>query len=130
MAMKENDVNRKYRAEIGAALVLYMAALFGSILLAKSMEEGTARTLLLVAPVVPVMFVVWAIARHFGRMDEMLRLRSLEGLAVAAAVTAGLSLTYAFLESAGFPKLSMFWVWGVMGFVWGAHACLRCVFSR
>ena len=52
-----------------------------------------------------------------------MRLRSLEGLAVAAAVTAGLTLTYGFLESAGFPKLSMFWVWGVMGPVWGAHAC-------
>jgi hypothetical protein len=73
---------------------------------------------------------VWAIARHFRRMDEFVRMRSLESLAVAAAITAGLSLTYGFLESAGFPKLSMFWVWGVMGLVWGAHACLRCVLTR
>jgi hypothetical protein len=73
---------------------------------------------------------VWAIARHFRRMDEFLRLRSLEGLAIAAAITAALSVTYGFLESAGFPKLSMFWVWGVMGLVWSAYASLRCVFSR
>ena len=44
---------------------------------------------------------------------------------IAAAITACLSITYGFLESAGFPKLSMFWVWGVMGLVWGAVACLR-----
>ena len=57
-------------------------------------------------------------------------MRSLESIAIGAAVTAALSLTYGFLESAGFPKLSMFWVWPVMGLVWGLHACLRCVFTR
>jgi hypothetical protein len=63
-------------------------------------------------------------------MDEFMRLRSLEGIAIAAAVTAGLSLSYGFLESAGFPRVSMFWVWGVMGVTWALHTCLRCVFSR
>lgn len=35
-----------------------------------------------------------------------------------------------FLETAGFPRLSMFWVWGVMGALWGAHTCLRGLFTR
>jgi hypothetical protein len=73
---------------------------------------------------------VWAIARHVARMDEYLRLRALEGLALAAAVTAAVSVSYGFLESAGFPKVTMFWVWPVMAFVWGAHACLRCLIPR
>ncbi|HEY6124502.1 MAG TPA: hypothetical protein VIV63_07605 [Steroidobacteraceae bacterium] len=128
--MKEQEANRKYRMEIGASMLLYLGVLTGSLFLAKPMEEGAARTLLLLLPALPVFLAVWAIARHMRRMDEFLRLRSLEGLAIAAAVTAGLSLTYGFLESAGFPKLSMFWVWGVMGFVWGAVACLRSLFSR
>jgi hypothetical protein len=128
--MKEREANRKYKLELAAAGILYLAVLFGSLSLGKPMEEGLLRTLLLTTPLVPVMLMVWAIARHFGRMDEFLRLRSLESLAIAAAVTAGLSLTYGFLESAGYPKLSMFWVWPVMGAVWGLHACLRCVFSR
>jgi hypothetical protein len=64
------------------------------------------------------------------RLDEFLRLRSLEGLAIAAAVTAALSFSYGFLEGAGFPKLSMFWVWPVMCVVWALHAGFRCVFSR
>ncbi len=128
--MKEREANRKYRLELFSAMGVYMVVLFASIYLAKPMEPGLARTLLLITPAVPLMLAIWAIARHFRRMDEFLRLRSLESLAIAAAVTAGLSLTYGFLESAGFPKISMFWTWGVMGLVWGAHACLRCVFTR
>jgi hypothetical protein len=48
----------------------------------------------------------------------------------AGAVTAGLTFTYGFLEGAGFPKLSMFWVWGLMGGTWAAVAGLRCLVSR
>jgi len=128
--MKEREGNQKYRLELFSAMLAYLLVLVGSITLAKPMEAGTVRTLLLISPIIPLMLSIWAIARHFGRMDEFLRMRSLESLAIATAVTAGLSLTYGFLESAGFPKLSMFWVWGVMGLTWGAHACLRCVFTR
>jgi hypothetical protein len=128
--MKEREANQKYRVELFSAMLAYLLVLVGSIMVAKPMEPGLTRTLLLVTPVIPLMLAVWAIARHFRRMDEFLRMRSLESLAIAAAITAGLSLTYGFLESAGFPKLSMFWVWGVMGLAWGAHACLRCVFAR
>ena len=128
--MKERDANRKYRLELFSALIAYMVVLVGSIYWAKIMDEGAARTLLLMTPVVPLMLAVWAIARHFGRMDEFVRLRSLEGLAIAAAVTAGLTFTYGFLESAGFPKVSMFWVWGVMGTTWALYTWLRCFFVR
>ena len=128
--MKEREGNRKYRVELFSAMVAYMLVLFGSISFAKGMDDGLARTLLLVTPIVPLLLAVWAIARHFRRMDEYLRLRSLESIAIGAAVTAALTLTYGFLESAGFPKLSMFWVWPVMGLVWGLHTCLRRVFTR
>ena len=128
--MKEHEGNRRYRLELFAAMAAYMLVLFGSISFAKGMDENLGRTLLLITPIIPLMLAVWAIARHFRRMDEYLRLRSLESIAIGAAVTCALSLTYGFLESAGFPKLSMFWVWPVMGLVWGMHACLRCVFTR
>ena len=77
--MKEREANRQYRLELFSAMVAYMLVLFGSIYLAKGMDAGTARTLLLITPVVPLMLAVWAIARHFRRMDEFMRLRSLEG---------------------------------------------------
>lgn len=128
--MLEREANRKYRLELGAAMLAYMAVLFGSIHLGKPMEPGVTRTLLLMSPAIPLMLAIWAIARHFGRMDEFMRLRSLESFAIAGAVTAGVSFTYGFLEGAGFPKLSMFWVWPVMGAVWGLHSCLRTVVNR
>ena len=52
--------------------------------------------------------------RHFGRIDEYQRMRMLENVALASAVTAGLTFTYGFLETAGYPKLSMFTVWIVL----------------
>ncbi len=128
--MKEREANSRYRLELFSALLAYVLVLCGSILLSEGMEPGASRTLLLVTPIVPLMLAVWAIARHFRRMDEFIRLRALESVAIAAAVTAGLSLTYGFLESAGFPKLSMFWVWSVMGATWGLYACLRQALSR
>jgi hypothetical protein len=129
-AMLEREAKRKYQIELAAAMVLYVLVLLASIYLGKRMEPGVLRTLVLVSPAVPMFLSVWVIARQFGRMDEFIRMRSLESLSIAAAITAGLALTYGFLESAGFPHLSMFWVWGVMGLAWGAHAGLRCVFAR
>ena len=128
--MLEREGRRKYHIELGASMVAYIIVLYGSLTLAKPMSEGILRTALLVAPMLPIVLSIWAIARQFRRMDEFVRLRTLESLAIAAAVTAGLSLTYGFLESAGFPRLSMFWVWPVMGFVWGGFHALRCVVSR
>jgi hypothetical protein len=128
--MKEREANSKYRIELFSALLLYVAVLVGSISLALSVDPGPARTLLLLTPTVPVMLAVWAIARHFRRMDEFVRLRSLESVAIAAAVTAALSLTYGFLESAGFPRLSMFWVWAVMGGTWAASTLVRCALAK
>jgi hypothetical protein len=128
--VKESEAKRRYFLELGGSMALYVLAIAGPLSLAGSMEQGLARTLLLVAPAISVFVVVWVIARQFRRMDEFVRLRSLEGIAVAGAVTAGLALTYGLLETVGFPRLSMFWVWGSMGFVWGTHSCLRSVFAR
>jgi hypothetical protein len=128
--MLERDIKRKYSRELGGALAIYVAVLFGSLTLAKGVDSGMARTLLLLTPLVPVILAVWAISRQFRRMDEFVRLQSLESVAIAAGITAGWTLTYGFLESAGFPKLSMFWVWPVMGFVWGLHSCLRVALNK
>jgi hypothetical protein len=128
--MLERDARRRYQLELGASLVAYIVILFGSLSLAKTLEHGVVRTVLVLTPMIPIGLAIWVIARQFRRMDEFVRLRSLEGLAISAAVTAGLSLTYGFLEGAGFPRLSMFWVWPVMGFVWGAFQCVRNLASR
>lgn len=125
--MREHEARRRYFIELSGSMFLYMAVLVASLTLAKRMDDGPMRIVLLLAPVLPLLLSLWAIIRQFGRMDEFVRLRSLESFAIAGAVTAGLTFTYGFLENAGFPRLSMFWVWCVMGATWGAVAMLRNV---
>jgi hypothetical protein len=72
-----------------------------------------------------VLLMLWAITRQVLRSDEFMRKNQVENFALAAAVTAGLSFTYGFLENAGFPRLSMFLVWGVMGMTWVLVTILR-----
>ena len=128
--MREREALRRYHLELGGALLLYMVVLFSAVHFHKNMEPGLARTVLIVSPMIPVFFMAWAIARQFRRMDEFVRLRTLESMAIGAAVTAGFSLTYGFLELAGFPRLTMFWVWGILGGTWGVVHALRCLVRR
>jgi len=128
--MKEREAHSKYRTELFSAILVYAVVLFGSISWGRGMDPGPGRTLVLLTPMIPLLLAVWAIARQFARMDEFVRLRSLESLSVAAGVTAALTFTYGFLETAGFPKISMFWVWVVMGASWGLHSLLRRAMSR
>ena len=111
-------------------MALYVGALTLAIRVGRGMEEGLAKTVVTLLPALPVFLTVWVIARQFRRADEFIRMRSLESIAVAAAVTAGLTFTYGFLENIGYPRLSMFWVWGIMGITWGTHACLRCLWTK
>jgi hypothetical protein len=128
--MREHAALRRYHWELGGALALYTAVLFGSITVAESMSPGFPRTLLVVTPAIPIAILIWVIARHFRRVDEYVRLRTLEDIGIAAAVTAGWTLTYGFLEGVGFPRLTMFWVWPVMGAVWFSVTRIRAVLSR
>jgi hypothetical protein len=58
------------------------------------------------------------------------RLRSLQGLAIAGGVTAGFALTYGFLENAGLPRISMFTVWMVFGGSWAVSTVAQSLYCR
>jgi hypothetical protein len=128
--MREREARRKYNLELAGAFALYAAVLTASIVYAGPMPPGTARTLLLLSPMLPTLLVGWVIFRQFRRMDEFVRLRSLENMAVANSLVALAAFSYGFLENAGFPKISMFWVWGAMGAIWALVTITRCVADR
>jgi len=128
--MHEQAARRQYRMEMGGSLALYVAALLVSIKAAAGMPEGALRTVILLAPMLPFLLAVWAVVRQVRRSDEFIRLSTLQNIAIAAAVTAAWTFTYGFMENAGYPRLSMFTVWPVMGFVWGALTCLRTLRDR
>jgi hypothetical protein len=128
--MSARSKNVRYLIELGGALLIYAASLLTSIRLAAALPQGPRRDSIAVLPVVGVLLVIWAIVRQVRRVDEYVRKTMLEQLGIAAAVTAGWTFSYGFLEAAGFPRLSMFTVWPVMGAVWGILACVHAVHNR
>ena len=122
--------NRRYQKELGFALLLYMAPLVGALLLSADMQAGALRTALRLSPMLAFALAVRAIVRLVRDTDEFLRKSMLEQLAIAAAGTAGITFTYGFLEMAGFPKLSMFMVWPLMGALWVAASVAHWLRSR
>ncbi|MES2125944.1 MAG: hypothetical protein V4463_01610 [Pseudomonadota bacterium] len=123
--MREKQARKLYLIEMLGGLGLYALLLVVALRVGPGMADGALRTLVLASPMIGFLAALWAVVRQFGRMDEYLRRTMLENLAVAAAVTAGWTFTYGFLENAGYPRLSMFTIWPAMGAVWGLLQCLR-----
>ncbi|ATQ77285.1 hypothetical protein CR152_24280 [Massilia violaceinigra] len=128
--MHEKIIGRRYLRELFGAIGIYALILTAAIVYGRTLAEGPARTLVLASPVIGVALAVWAIVRHMRRVDEFIRQSTLENLGIAAALTAALTLTYGFLETAGFPRLSMFTVWPLMGACWLVTGLVRgCAFK-
>lgn len=128
--MHEQKVTRTYLRELLGSLAIYTVMLVLTIKYGRGMPEGGVRTIVLASPMLGFFLATWAIARQIKRVDEYLRQFILENLAIAAAITAGLSFTYGFLETAGYPPLSMFSVWMVMGGAWGVLTFARAWWNR
>lgn len=128
--MHEKRVARTYRAELFISIAIYAVLLFGSIHVGRPMPEGVLRTLVLVSPMIGFGLMIRAIVRHVARVDEYIRVRLLENIALASAITCALSFTYGFLETEGYPKLSMFSVWVAMAASFGLVNCGRAWLDR
>jgi hypothetical protein len=123
--MHEQKVARAYQLELWTAIAVYAVLLIGSITLARPMPEGPLRTALLVLPMLGFALMIRAIVRHVARIDEYQRRRMLESIGIAFAITGAVTFSYGFLETAGFPRLSMFSVWIVMGASWLTVSLVR-----
>jgi hypothetical protein len=128
--MHEKRVARAYRTELWTAIAVYVVLLLASIRYGRPMDDGLLRTVVLLAPMIGFALMIRAIARHVARIDEYQRLRMLESVALAFAITGAVTFSYGFLETAGYPKLSMFSVWIVMGASWGLVNLVRGVVTR
>ena len=128
--MHEKKVAQTYRIELFVAVAVYVVLLTGSIRLGRPMPEGVARTLVLVSPMIGFGLMIRSIVRHVARVDEYVRVRLLETIALSAAITGAVSFTYGFLETVGYPKLSMFNIWIVMAVSFGLVSGARKLLGR
>ncbi len=110
----EQKVAKLYLRELMSALGLYVVLLVAAITFGRPMAPGVLRTAILLSPMIGFGAAIWAIVRQIQRVDEFVRMRLLENISLGAAITAGLTFSYGFLETAGYPKLSMFTVWCVL----------------
>ncbi|HBO6753913.1 TPA: hypothetical protein L4855_006449, partial [Pseudomonas aeruginosa] len=110
--------HKRFFLELLLALVGYAAAVLISGQLLAGTEPGAGRVFLALLPVPPMVALALVVIRYLRRLDEMARRIHLEALALAFVGTALLTFAYGFLETTGFPKLSMFFVWPLMGAFW------------
>ncbi|WP_296949712.1 hypothetical protein [uncultured Massilia sp.] len=122
----ERRVGKAYTVELWTALAVYAVLLAASIRFGRPLEDGWLRTAVLLAPMLGFALMIRAVARHVARIDEYQRRRLLESIGLAFAISAALTFSYGFLETAGFPRLSMFTVWIVMAGSLALVTLLRC----
>ena len=116
--------------EFGGAMLVYSLILVCAIQFGRPMAESLLRTAVLVSPMAGFCLIIWAGLRGIRRLDEYQRRHTLETVAITAALVGGFTLTYGFLETAGFPKLSMFAIWFVLFTTWGVVSVTRAFLAR
>lgn len=104
--------------ELVLAITFYVVILIISLKALTHIENQSLKVLVSLLPVLPVILVIWVIIRQFIRFDELQRKIQLQALAISFLGTASLTFSYGFLENIGFPKLTMFIVWPMMGTFW------------
>jgi hypothetical protein len=119
-----------YAREMAGALALYALVLVLALKGGRRIPPGPVQTAVYASPMLPFLLAVWAVVRHIRRSDEFMRKTVVEHLAITAAVTAGWTFTYGFIENAGYPHLSMFTVWPAMGAVWAVLGVVEHIRNR
>ena len=120
--MKIETLHRRwipYYVEFALAMIAYGIFLFVSIAALKTLPVSSGwRIPIALLPMLPAAGVVAAVVRQVGRVDELQRRQLLESLSIAFAGSALVTFGYGFLENIGFPHISWFFVWTVMGALW------------
>lgn len=126
----ERRIAKAYTRELLVSLLVYTVLLMAAIRFGRPMPESALRTAVLASPIIGFGLMLRALVRQCARMDEYMRMRLLENISVAAGITAGLTFTYGFLETAGFPKLPMFTVWPLLAASFGLVQLCRKLLRR
>jgi uncharacterized membrane protein len=115
----------RYQWNVVVAMLIYCVVVLICVKLLKHMPPGPLRIALALLPAVPVVWVLWSVIWYLRVADELQRRVHLESLAIAAGVTAFVSLTYGLLEQlGGFPMVTAWWGFIILDVVWGFTACI------
>jgi hypothetical protein len=110
MNPETKQVLMSWTKQFGITMTVYIAAVAAATAALRSQSAGTTRVVLVLAPILPGLFLIWLTVRSYRRCDEFIRLRILQSASLIIVVLAALSLIYCFLELLGLPRLSAQWV--------------------
>jgi hypothetical protein len=119
---------RRYRNECIAAAVLYVGLLFISVRFVDRLSAGPGKVSLALLPMLGVIAFSIAMIRFLSHIDEFQRQTILTAAAIAALITAIVTMALGFLENAGAPRFSMTYVWPLTFVIFGV--CLPFVRRR
>ena len=114
----QKKVHRRYVLRSALGFGSYMAILIPVVLWLNGRPETAWRVPVALLPVLPILYGLWSMRKYFKEADEMVKRIQLEGFSFGFAGAAMTTLTYGFLEMAGFPRLTAWWYWSAMGFFW------------
>ncbi len=116
--MTAESSGRRYAFELAAVLAGYVVLLIISMIVLCTVGDSPLRWLAVLLPVPAVVGVAWAVLRRIRRSDELQSRISVESLAIGFAIGSLVTFTYGFLQLAGAPQLSWFFVWPVYAVGW------------
>jgi hypothetical protein len=115
---------RRYTIELSAAMLLYMATLFGRVYALKYIADPTLAIIVTLSPILPIFLAAIAVYRFYRSVDEYQRLRLLKMFAVSAGLTLVVVISWSFLEDVGAPPLSSYGVLGITSGIYIVTALL------
>jgi len=102
--------SRAYQLEFWPGILAYAVVLTGVLLWGDLEGDSPLRFLWAVLPVIPALWIVRAVLRHVGRIDDYQRVLLLQALGGGFAVAMIASVTMAFLEIAGLTVPGVGWI--------------------
>ncbi len=117
---------RVYNRRVLFVMALYMVAMIGGGHLSNRVAEGSpVMWLLAIAPLVPLMGMIWSMFRYYHEeQDEYLRHRAVTGALIGLVLVLILGTVWGFLEMYGLaPHMWNWWVFPVWAIGLGLGMC-------
>jgi hypothetical protein len=114
----ERKKTRRYQFELGGAGVVYALLILLSVHQV-DVSSGAARVAYALVPMIGILGMSAAIVRYALSADEFVRQTIVISAAIAALVSAVVTMAVGFLQEAGFPLVPMTAVWPLLVIVFG-----------
>lgn len=116
--------HQTYERRLMIAMTVYVVVLLGVWPLAKAATEPLPKIGFALAPVVPLLYVIWLMAQKILASDELEQRTHLIGIGVAAAVISVVSIVSGFLAAANAMTLEsastvLMWIFPVLMLTYG-----------